>query len=89
MSTLKSNIKNIYKEVRTIISMKKEEFLQNLETEIKIAKLSPYTLRNYLDSNKKLLAFLKKEPKEIEQQDIKNFFSFSLIRTCRIVWVTP
>jgi integrase/recombinase XerD len=55
--------------------MKKEEFLQNLETEIKIAKLSPYTLRNYLDSNKKLLAFLKKEPKEIEQQDIKNFLA--------------
>lgn len=55
--------------------MNKEEFLKNLETEIKISKLSQYTLRNYLDSNKKLLEYLNKQPSEIEQQDIKNFLS--------------
>ena len=55
--------------------MNQQEFLQNLETEIKIAKLSPYTLRNYLDSNKKLFNYSKKQPPEIEQQDIKNFLA--------------
>ena len=55
--------------------MQKEEFLKNLETEIKISKLSPYTLRNYLDFNKKLLEHLNKNPEEINQQDIKNFLA--------------
>jgi len=55
--------------------MNREEFLQNLETEIKIAKLSPYTLRNYMDSNKKLFNYSNKNPLEIEQQDIKNFLA--------------
>jgi len=55
--------------------MKIEDFLQNLETEIKIAKLSPYTLRNYLESNKQLLEHSSKQPEQIEQQDIKNFLA--------------
>ena len=55
--------------------MNQDDFLKNLETEIKIAKLSPYTLRNYLDSNKKLFKHSNKSPKEIEQQDIKNFLA--------------
>jgi len=58
--------------------MQKEEFLKKLETEIKISKLSPHTLRNYLDFNKKLLEFIKKNPEEIEQQDIKNFLADKL-----------
>ena len=32
--------------------MNKEEFLKRLETEIKISKLSPYTLRNYVNGTK-------------------------------------
>ena len=55
--------------------MNKEEFLKCLETEIKISKLSPYTLRNYLDFNKKLLEHSGKQPEQIEQQDIKNFLA--------------
>ncbi|MFH1358627.1 MAG: site-specific tyrosine recombinase/integron integrase [archaeon] len=55
--------------------MDKEKFLKNLETEIKISKLSPYTLRNYLDSNKQLLEFSNKQPNQIDQQDIKNFLA--------------
>jgi len=55
--------------------MNTKEFLDNLETEIKIAKLSPYTLRNYLDSNKKLFQFINKQPPKIEQQDIKNYLA--------------
>ena len=48
------------------------EFLKRLETEIKISKLSQYTLRNYIDCNKQLLKYSNKEPEQIEQQDIKN-----------------
>ena len=55
--------------------MNSQEFLKNLETEIKISKMSFYTLRNYLDSNKRLLEHSKKEPGKIEQQDIKNFLA--------------
>jgi len=55
--------------------MNSQEFLKHLETEIKISKLSPYTLRNYLDSNKQLLRHSKKQPDQIEQQDIKNFLA--------------
>ena len=55
--------------------MNQQEFLSNLETEIKISKLSPYTLRNYLSFNKKLLEHLKKEPINIDSQDIKNFLA--------------
>lgn len=55
--------------------MNTQEFLNNLETEIKISKLSPYTLRNYSDSNKKLLQHSNKGPDQIEQQDIKNFLA--------------
>ena len=55
--------------------MEKGEFLKNLETEIKISKLSPYTLRNYIDFNKRLLEHSEKGPAKIEQQDIKNFLA--------------
>ncbi|MEK6830766.1 MAG: site-specific tyrosine recombinase/integron integrase, partial [Nanoarchaeota archaeon] len=53
--------------------MNKDEFLQNLETEIKISKLSPYTLRNYLNFNKRLLEYSKKQPKEITNDELKSF----------------
>ena len=55
--------------------MNQQEFLQNLETEIKISKLSPYTLRNYVDFNKQLFKQSNKQPLEIEQQDVKNFLA--------------
>jgi integrase/recombinase XerD len=55
--------------------MNKEEFLKRLETEIKISKLSKYTLRNYLNFNKQLFKHSNKQPEQIEQQDIKNFLA--------------
>ncbi|MFA5856643.1 MAG: site-specific tyrosine recombinase/integron integrase [Candidatus Pacearchaeota archaeon] len=55
--------------------MNQEEFLKRLETEIKIAKLSIYTLRNYLDFNKHLFKHSNKQPKDIDLQDIKNFLA--------------
>lgn len=58
--------------------MNQSEFLQDLKTEIKISKLSPYTLRNYMDSNKRLLKFTNKQPDKIEQRDIKNYLASEL-----------
>lgn len=55
--------------------MQKEEFLKKLETEIKINRFSNFTLKNYIFFNEKLLEFLKKEPEQIEEQDIKNFIA--------------
>jgi len=55
--------------------MNSQQFLSNLETEIKIAKLSPYTLRNYLAFNKQLLEHATKTPEQIQPQDIKNFLA--------------
>ena len=55
--------------------MDRGEFLKKLETEIKISKLSPYTLRNYVLFNKQLLEHAKKNPEQIEQQDIKYFLA--------------
>lgn len=55
--------------------MESGEFLQKLETEIKISKLSPYTLKNYLDFNKKLLEHANKSPDKISSDDIKYFLA--------------
>ncbi len=55
--------------------MKKEEFLQKLTTELKITKGSKYTIKNYCFFNEKLLNFCKKEPEQIEEQDVKNFLA--------------
>ena len=55
--------------------MEKDDFLKTLETEMKISKLSPYTLRNYVDFNKWLLEHSKKNPDKIEQQDVKLFIA--------------
>ncbi|MBS3080349.1 tyrosine-type recombinase/integrase [Candidatus Pacearchaeota archaeon] len=55
--------------------MNKEEFLKKLETEIKISKLSPYTLRNYLDFNKQLLEHSNKQSSLVDSQDVKNFLA--------------
>ena len=55
--------------------MDSNEFLKRLETEIKISKLSPYTLKNYLNSNKLLLKHANKQPEQIEQQDVKYFLA--------------
>ena len=55
--------------------MEKELFLKTLETEMKITKLSPYTVRNYLDFNKQLLDHAQKNPDEIDEIDIKSFMA--------------
>jgi integrase/recombinase XerD len=59
--------------------MNKEEFLKRLETEIKISKMSHYTLRNYINFNQELFLHSGKEPDIIEQQDVKNFLADKML----------
>ncbi len=58
--------------------MKKEEFLKKLEVELKISKNSEYTLKNYLNFNELFLNFVKKEPDEVTEDDIKNYIAENL-----------
>ena len=58
--------------------MQKEEFIQKIQTEIKISKLSDYTLRNYLDFIKQFLEFTPKNILEINIDDVKLFMAEKL-----------
>jgi integrase/recombinase XerD len=58
--------------------MTPEEFLKKLEIELKISKNSAYTLRNYIDSNKRFLEFTKKNPEKITEDDVKAYISENL-----------
>jgi len=58
--------------------MTPEEFLKKIEIELKISKNSEYTLKNYLKSNKQLLDFIKKHPKEITEDDVKLYLAEKL-----------
>lgn len=55
--------------------MNREEFLKKLETELKISKNSAYTIRNYIDANKFLIDFAKKQPEDISEDDVKLFMA--------------
>lgn len=55
--------------------MNKEEFLKKLEIELKISKNSEYTLKNYVDINKKFLEHTKKEPAKITEDDVKLYLA--------------
>lgn len=59
--------------------MDKEEFLKKIEIELKISKNSQYTIRNYLNANKQLLAyFTKKSLEELTVDDVKQFMAEEL-----------
>lgn len=58
--------------------MNKEEFLKKLEIELKIAKNSVYTLKNYMRFNSQLLDYVKKNPEEINEDDIKFYIAENL-----------
>lgn len=58
--------------------MKKEEFLEKLQVELKISKNSNYTLRNYINANESFLDFTKKSPDKITEDDIKLFLAEKL-----------
>ena len=58
--------------------MDKEQFLKKIEVELKISKNSPYTIRNYIKSNKNFLDFTNKIPDKTTTDDIKNFMAENL-----------
>lgn len=51
--------------------MNTQEFLKKLEVELKISKNSEYTLKNYIRANQQLFDFTKKQPQEINEDDVK------------------
>lgn len=53
--------------------MTPQEFLQKLEIELKISKNSSHTLNSYTRANKKLFEFMKKNPEQINEDDIKSY----------------
>lgn len=53
--------------------MNKQDFLKKLEIELKISKNSEYTIRNYLDCNRKFLDYLQNDPDNITEDDVKQF----------------
>ncbi len=53
--------------------MDKEAFLKKLEIELKISKNSEYTIRNYLDCNRKFLDYLKKDIEDVTTDDVKQY----------------
>jgi len=58
--------------------MEKNQFLKSLETELKISKASPHTIRNYIKQNSDLLIFTKKIPSDITTQDVKEYLAKNL-----------
>ncbi len=58
--------------------MNKKDFLKKLEIELKISKNSEHTLKNYLKLNEIFLEYIKKEPLEIEEDDVKIYIAEKL-----------
>lgn len=54
--------------------------MNNLIAELRLRGSSKYTIKNYLAINKKFLEFIKKDPSEIEETDIKLYLSELLSR---------
>lgn len=60
------------------VFMISQEFLKKLEVELKISKNSEYTLRNYVNFNRKFLEYTKKDPENITEEDVKMYLSEKL-----------
>ena len=58
--------------------MNKAEFLKKLEVELKIAKNSKHTLKNYIRLNELFLNSIEKEPSDITEDDIKVYIADNL-----------
>ena len=49
--------------------------LKKLETELKLRGFSDHTVKSYLGHNKLFLDYIKKEPNEVNEQDIKDYLA--------------
>ena len=61
--------------------MEKQDFLQKLETELKVSHSSPHTLRNYLRANKSFLDSTTKPLESLNEDDIKLYMANNLTKT--------
>ena len=52
-----------------------QEFLNKLETELKISKNSEHTIKNYVRANLELLNFSNKTPEQITEDDVKKYLA--------------
>lgn len=52
--------------------------MKQLETELKLRGFSPRTLKTYLYQNKKFLEHCQKQPKDVLEQDIKEYMAYLL-----------
>jgi len=55
--------------------MELQEFLDKIETELKISKNSEHTINNYKKANLELLNFCNKNPENIVEDDIKKYLA--------------
>ncbi len=55
--------------------MKPEEFFEKIETELKISKASPHTIKNYVRANKEFLDFIQKTPEDVSEDDLKKYLA--------------
>ncbi len=58
--------------------MNLQEFLKKIEIELKISKNSSYTTQNYLKANENFLNFIKKQPEQVEEEDVKSYIAEKL-----------
>ena len=49
--------------------------LEKLETELRLRAFSPRTVDSYLYYNRKFLEFVKKEPEQVTEDDVKNYIA--------------
>jgi integrase/recombinase XerD len=64
--------------------MDKNEFLRKLEIELKISKNSIHTFNNYIKFNKDFLDYIKKEPKQIDEDHVKEYIAENLFEKSSI-----
>jgi site-specific recombinase XerD len=64
--------------------MDKKEFLKKLEIELKIAKNSEYTLKNYVKMNENFFEFFGKNPDEATEDDVKFYIAEKLSKRSAI-----
>ncbi len=56
--------------------MVKDNTLENLKQELRIRNYSPKTIKSYVHQNEEFLRFCKKDPREVNTADIKNYLDY-------------
>lgn len=67
--------------------MNKNEFLKKLEIELKITKSSKHTIKNYIRFNSMFFDWIKKEPEEVNEDDVKYYIAENLSERASITTI--